>query len=408
MSKLIPFVTGCFIGLIPLTGAAQGATDEYPRPASFPECLAGISDQAAREGISASTRADVIPELQWLPGVVALDRRQPEFTLSFERYFTRAVSEKRIETGKKVYAENRSLLDSLEKQYGVPGRYLVAFWGLETNFGGYMGNTASLDALATLACDTRRSAFFRTELLAALRVIERHRLKPEQLVGSWAGALGQVQFMPSNYLRYGQDGDGDGRVDLFSSTRDALTSAAYFLNQLGWLPEQRWGREVKLPRGFDYGMADGRTTRSLADWKKLGVRNANGGPLPVADFEAALHVPAGHRGPAFLTYRNFAVTKRWNNSNFYALAVGHLADRVAGAGPLVRAPANDTPQIRLETVMRAQEKLNALGFALGKPDGIIGPGTRGAVRDYQLQNGLIPDGYLDAELLKTLGIIDTP
>ncbi len=391
------------------TSTAQPAGgSEYPAPANFPECLSGIAEQAARQGINSRTRADIIPELKWLPEVIALDRRQPEFTLSFDRYFTRAVSEQRIEAGRKVFRDNRKLLDSLEKQYGVPGRYLVAFWGLETNYGGYLGNTSSLDALATLACDTRRSDFFRAELLAALRVVEKHRLDPQNLVGSWAGALGQVQFMPSNYLRYGKDGDGDGRVDLFASTRDALTSAAYFLNQLGWLPEQRWGREVQLPERFDYGLADGRTTRPLAEWKALGVRNANGAPLPVAAFDAALLVPAGHRGAAFLTYQNFAVTKRWNNSDFYALAVGHLADRIVGSPPLVRAPQGDTPAIRLETVQRAQEKLNALGFALGKPDGIIGPGTRGAIRDYQIQNGLIPDGYLDKELLHSLRIFDTP
>ncbi len=393
--------------LTPLA-AAQDSSVEYPQPDSFPSCLAELATLAEQQGVSARTRAAVIPELKWRSDVIALDRRQPEFTLSFDRYFTRAVSEQRVTAGRKAYAEHRRFLDELEKQYGVPGRYLVAFWGLETNFGNYLGNTPSLDALATLACDARRGSYFRSELLAALRVMETHALPAANLTGSWAGALGQVQFMPSNYLRYGQDGDGDGRVDLFGSTRDALTSAAHFLNQLGWVPEQRWGREVRLPERFDYGMADGRTTRPLREWKSLGVRHANGGPLPVADFEAALHVPAGHRGPAFLTYQNFAVTKRWNNSNFYALAVGHLADRVAGSPGLVRSPAADSPQIRLDTVRRAQEKLNTLGFALGKPDGVVGPGTRGAIRDYQLQNGLIPDGHLDAELLRSLNIYDTP
>lgn len=384
--------------------AGGNSAEEYPQPENFPACLASIEQKAAADGVSAKTRAEVIPEMRWLPRVIASDRRQPEFTLSFDRYFTRAVSEKRIETGRAMLQKHDRLLQALEKQYGVPGRYLLAFWGLETNFGNYMGNTASMDALATLACDARRSRFFQNELLAALHIVDQHGLRPDAMTGSWAGALGQVQFMPSNYRQYGRDGDGDGRVDLFSSTEDALTSAAYFLQQLGWLPEQRWGREVKIPAGFDYSQADGRTTRSLAEWKTLGIRNADGGPLPIANFEAALHVPGGHQGPAFLTYRNFAVTKRWNNSNFYALAVGHLADRIIGAPALVRQPDPNAQSLRLDTVKRAQTRLASLGYALGQADGIVGSGTRSAIRRYQRDNNLVPDGHLSRSLLDSLGI----
>ncbi|MEN8720293.1 MAG: lytic murein transglycosylase [Oceanococcaceae bacterium] len=394
------------LALVTGMAAAQPAVvDEYTEPATFPACLAGLLDKAERSGVSADTRAGIIPELRWLPDVIAKDRRQPEFTLSFDRYFSRALNEQRVREGRRHYAEQRELLAELEQRFGVPGPYLVSFWGLETNYGSYLGTTPSLDALATLACDTRRSRYFESELLAALQVIDRHQLRPSDLRGSWAGALGQVQFMPSNYQRYGRDGDGDGRVDLFGSIPDALTSAAHFLNQLGWLPDQRWGREVRLPDGFDYALADGKTTRPLLRWRELGLRQANGGPLPVADFEAALHVPGGHRGAAFLTYQNFAVTKRWNNSNFYALAVGHLADRIAGAGPLVRMPTGEAPVLRIETVKAAQEQLNALGYTLGPADGIVGPGTRGAIRAFQSDRELIPDGHLDATLLDALGIM---
>lgn len=380
------------------------AANEYPQPDSFPSCLAKIEERAAREGISTETRALVIPELRWLPSVIESDRRQPEFTLSFDRYFTRAVSEKRIQTGRLMLKTHADLLRDLERRYGVPGRYLLAFWGLETNYGGYMGNTSSLDALATLACDTRRTRFFETELLAALHIVDQQKLKPEAMIGSWAGALGQVQFMPTNYRRYGRDGNNDGRIDLFGSTEDALTSAAYFLHELGWVRDQRWGREVKVPAKFDFVLADGRRTLPLAEWKKRGLRNADGGPLPVANFDAALHVPGGHEGPAFLSYQNFAVTKRWNNSNFYALAVGHLADRIAGAPPLVKAPDASAQSMRLETVKQAQKALNALGYSLGKADGIVGSGTRAAIRHYQSDHGLIADGHLSRNLLKSLGV----
>lgn len=374
------------------------------QPSNYDQCLQSLQQLAQQRGLPAGAQT-LIGALQWQSQVIELDRRQPEFSLSFGRYFSRAVSDDRISIGRQKMAEQQALLRKLTREYGVPGRYLVAFWGLETNYGGYMGNTSSLDALATLACDTRRSGFFREELLSALRVLHVHGLDPAELRGSWAGALGQVQFMPSNYVRYGRDGDGDGRVDLFTSTADALTSAAHFLSQLGWANGERWGREITLPAGFDYALADGRTPRSLRQWQQRGLRQTNGAALPDVDLQARLLLPSGADGPAFLVYPNFSVIKRWNNSDYYALAVGHLADRLIGAPELHQAAPIPAERVALVDIQRAQQRLNELGFNAGPADGIAGSGTRAAIRAYQQQQGLVADGHLDLPLLEQLGVL---
>lgn len=373
-------------------------------PSNYQQCLQSLQNLAQQRGLPAGAQS-LIGALQWQDKVIELDRRQPEFSLSFGRYFSRAVSAERIRAGQQQMAKHQSLLRKLTDQYGVPGRYLVAFWGLETNYAGYMGNTPSLDALATLACDTRRSSFFREELLSALRVLHLHGLDPAELRGSWAGALGQVQFMPSNYVRYGRDGDDDGRVDLFNSTADALTSAAHFLSELGWQTGERWGREVRLPAQFDYALADGRTKRSLRQWQQRGVRRIDGSALPPVELQARLLVPAGADGPAFLVYPNFSVIKRWNNSDFYALAVGYLADRLIGAPELQQPAPIPDERMALVDIQRAQQRLNELGFNAGPADGIAGSGTRAAIRAYQQDQGLVADGHLDLPLLQQLGVL---
>ena len=285
----------------------------------------------------------------------------------------------------------------------MPGSYLLSFWGLETNFGSYLGAMPTLDSLATLACDPRRSQFFTTEFLLALKLMEREQLDVEQMKGSWAGAVGHTQFMPSSYVRYAIDGDGDGKIDLWSSRRDALASAANFLSQLGWEREQRWGREVILPTDFDFAQTPQK--RSLDDWRALGLRQANGGLLPVVSgMDARLIMPAGHRGPAFLVYHNFGVIMRWNRSTSYALSVGHLADRIAGAGELIQPIPDDQPRLRRSDVMQMQELLLVKGFDSGKPDGLLGPATRAALRDFQLSEALVGDGFPDRKSLALLGV----
>lgn len=369
--------------------------------AAFAACLADLSQRAREAGISAGT-AERVLQLEHLDRVIELDRKQPEFTRTFADYLTTRITDERIRRGRALMSEHRRLLEQIARHYGVPPQYLVAFWGLETNFGTYLGKMSIPDALATLACDTRRSAFFSGQLIDALRIVDRGDVPIERMRGSWAGAMGQVQFMPSVYLRHAQDGDGDGRRDLFSSIDDALTSAADFLAGLGWQRGYRWGREVLLPDGFDYALANEPTPRPLREFASRGVTDAHGRALPRLDLPARLIVPAGHRGPKFITYPNFEVIMGWNRSEFYAITVGHLADRIAGAGTLHTPPPADDRRLSIEDVGHLQRRLAALGFDPGEADGLLGPATRRALAAFQAAHGRIPDGYPDPETLTLL------
>ncbi len=389
-----------FITLFIFLASAPATADQ----AVFDTCLARLQQAAQASGISGDTVSRVFPALRYQARVVELDRAQPEFTQTFADYFGKRVSNYRIEKGRTLLAQYGDFLADLSHRYGVPGSYLVSFWGLETNYGNTLGKMPTLDSLATLACDERRSQFFTTEFLLALELMEKERLDAGDMQGSWAGAVGHTQFMPSTYLRYAVDGDGDGALDLWGSPRDALASAANFLNQLGWNPEERWGREVKLPKDFDYTMT--RKQRSLDEWRALGVRRADGGALPVvAGMLAELVIPAGHTGPAFLVYANFAVIMQWNRSTNYALSVGHLADRIAGAGPLLQAIPDDQPRLSRTQVIQLQQSLLAAGFDGGEPDGLLGPKTRSALRDFQASRDLVADGFPDKNTLEVLGIV---
>jgi len=378
------------------------AASTYSHADDFDSCLLRLQDEARSAGVSERTVANVIPGLTQQARVLELDRKQPEFVQTFGDYLAARVTEKRVTTGRERYAEYRPFLDQLTRQYGVPGHYLVAFWGLETNFGGYLGNMPTLDSLATLACDERRSKFFSSELITALQLLDRHELPVETMRGSWAGAMGHTQFMPSNYARYAVDGDGDGRVDLWNSPRDALASGANFLQQLGWERGLRWGREVTLPANFPFGRSGLEQATSLQDWRTLGVRRADGPQLPAIELEGAILVPSGSRGPAFLVYQNFHVIMRWNRSESYAIAVGHLADRIAGAGELLRQPPPDQKALNRAQTTEMQTYLEAAGYLAGGVDGIAGPATRRALRDFQREQKLVADGYPDAASLQQL------
>ena len=382
-----------------LAAGAQGATDD----ADFRACLERIGDRARQAGVSEPVIRDVLAKARPLDRVIELDRGQPEFTRSFADYYGRRVTEERVRRGREMLERHRSTLTAAQRRYGVPAHYLVAFWGLETNFGSYYGNIPVPDALATLACDARRGPFFTEELLAALRIVDAGDIAPERMVGSWAGAMGNFQFLPSVFLRHAIDADGDGRRDLWQSTEDAILSAANFLQALGWQPELRWGREIRLPDDFDYALAGRDQRRPLADWVDIGITDAWGRPLPRLDLESAVLVPAGHEGPAFIVYENFDVIMGWNRSEFYALAVGRLADRIAGGGQLASGLPEDAGPLRRADVEGLQVALAALGYDPGKPDGIVGPATRRAVSAYQQDRGLVADGHVDEELLTTLG-----
>lgn len=368
----------------------------------FERCIANLKQQAQEAGISPA-RVNYLDAIKPIERVVELDRSQPEFTQTFADYFNKRVTDRRIEEGRKLLKTHGKLLAKLKQEYGVPPQYLLAFWGLETNFGGYKGKMPVLDSLATLACDTRRSTYFTSELLQALRLADKYDLSADIMVGSWAGAMGHTQFMPTTFLEYAVDGDGNGKVDLWNSTDDALTSAANFLMHLGWQRNERWGREVMLPKHYDFAHLGRSYKQPLSVWRELGFKQANGALVPALDMQAALYVPAGHTGPAFLGYSNFEVIQRWNRSEFYALAVGHLADRIMGASPL-NVPAPIQPRRTRDGIKTMQTKLIDLGYDIGTADGVIGGKTRTAIRDFQSKNQLVPDGFADDATLRALGI----
>ena len=363
----------------------------------FPQCLSDLASVAESERVSADTISQVLLKAKFDPRVITYDRRQPEFVETFSQYLLKRVTTWRIDKGREMMRKHKALLAELTQTYGIPGHYLVSFWGLETNYGTYKGKMPIIDSLATLACDQRRSEFFTKQLVLALQLLERESLDVENMVGSWAGAMGHTQFMPSAYLQYAIDGDGDGQVNLWESEEDALASAANFLNNLGWKPGYRWGREVELTSDFNYALAGKHQQKALADWSNAGVTKTDGSGLGSAKLDASLLVPAGHTGPSFLIYDNFDVILRWNNSEFYAIAVGHLADRIIGKSPLSK-PLPDLPRYSIEEVKQLQAGLNSLGFDVGKADGIMGPATRKGIREFQASKNWIADGYPDANV----------
>jgi membrane-bound lytic murein transglycosylase B len=293
----------------------------------------------------------------------------------------------------------------VQAKYGIPAQILLSFWGLETHFGRITGSFPIPAALATLAYDNRRSAFFRAELLHALTILEQKHLAAQDMKGSWAGAMGQMQFMPSTFLGYAVDADGDGRKDIWQSLPDALYSAANYLRQSGWRPGELWGREVRLPEDFDYDQARLDLKKPLKYWNNLGVRQANNQPLPlpkVGEMSGAILLPQGHAGPAFLVYRNFDVIMQWNRSINYALTVGHMADRLNGQSPLLLGRNADNRRLTREQFMQIQQTLNQMGFDAGNVDGMPGSKTRLAIRAYQKESGLPVDGHASATLLENL------
>jgi membrane-bound lytic murein transglycosylase B len=415
--RLFPRFTSCFmlslaaLSFQPLAYAQQN-DEEQPTTSddpvqTFNVCKQSLQQSAVEAGITPAIAEQVFANINYQPRVIELDRSQPEFVQTFPGYFSKRVNDWRINKGRQLAGEHKVLLQDLVKQYGIPAQYLLAFWGLETNFGGYKGKMPVLDSLATLACDPRRSTFFTRELLTAVKLLEEQSLEQEKMVGSWAGAMGHTQFMPSAYANYAIDGDGDGQINLWDSEADALTSAANFLSQLGWQPGFRWGREVQLPVGFDYSLLGYSKRRTVTDWDELGVTRANGNALGNSDMNAYLVMPAGHEGPTFLAYPNFRVIMRWNNSEFYAIAVGRLADRIAGDGELV-ASLPPLPNYRRDDIKTLQEQLNLKGIDVGGADGILGPATREGIREFQRRTDMIADGFPSLAVMEALGINVTP
>lgn len=393
------------LGAAAVWAAALSPTGAAAQPAGFAQCIARIEALAVDSGVRPQTAREVLATVEPLERVITADRNQPEFIESFGDYLGRRVTPDRVARGRDLLATHRELLSDLTARYGVPGRYVVALWGLETDYGRVLGNVPVFNALATLACDDRRPEYFTDELIGALEIADRGDVHHSAMIGSWAGAMGQTQFMPSAYLAHAADGDGDGRVDVWNSVPDALASAARLLRDLGWRTGLRWGREVRLPDGFDYFLAGLDNERPLTEWRDLGLTDTAGRPVPALDIDASVLVPSGSRGPAFLVYENFRVIMAWNNSQSFALSVGHLADRIAGGGQLTVAPFDGPPMTR-EQLMAVQRGLNERGHDAGAPDGILGPATRNAIREFQRTRGWAADGFPTPELLEALGAAD--
>ncbi|MGE0745301.1 MAG: lytic transglycosylase domain-containing protein [Rhodospirillales bacterium] len=295
---------------------------------SFAEWLDGVRREAVQKGIRPATITAALDAIQPIPRVLELDRRQPEVTLTFQQYLDRVVNEDRIARGRRLLSENHDLLERVSARYNVQPRFIVALWGIESDFGRITGNFSVVESLATLAYDGRRSSFFRGELFNALRILDQGHIAPAAMRGSWAGAMGQNQFMPSSFLSYAQDFDGDGRRDIWTNLADVFASTANYLSRVGWRGDETWGRWVALPVGFDRNLASLDTRKGLGEWQAMGVRKADGGPLPVADMNASVLTPGGAQGPASIVYDNYRAIMRWNRSHYFAHAVGILADRI--------------------------------------------------------------------------------
>ncbi len=396
---------------LPTAAAAPTAAGAPVQPAApvptqtFEEWRSQLRSDAVNAGISAALFDRAFANVTLDPAVVAADSSQPEFTRPVWEYLDGAVSARRIANGQAQYAQQQATLSRIEQRYGVQAEVLVAVWGMESAYGNNIGSNNVIRSLATLAYEGRRAAFWREQLIAALQILQHGDITPERLVGSWAGAMGQTQFMPTTYNQHAVDFDGDGRRDIWYSSADALASAAHYLQQSGWQLGKPWGFEVRLPKAFDYALADPDTRRSVAEWTALGVMPASGKALaPILSGESAtLLLPAGHRGPAFLLLSNFRSILKYNNSSSYALAVGLLSDGIRGANAAVLADwPRDDPQLGRSERIELQELLAAHGFEPGAADGILGANTRKAVRAYQQQLNLPADGYADHSLLNRL------
>nr|WP_082351565.1 lytic murein transglycosylase [Cypionkella psychrotolerans] len=386
------------------SAASAGASDviENGSEAGLQAWIAGFRGRALAAGISAVTFESAMAGVHFLPNVIERDRKQDEFTKTIWDYLDKAVSEDRIVAGQKALKAHGPLLDQIEARYGVDKHVVLAIWGLESAYGLVRGDIDTPSALATLAYDTRRGAFFEAELIAALQILQSGVVKPSAMLGSWAGAMGHTQFMPSSYLKLAVKFDGSGKADVWSDDpADALASTAAYLANAGWKKGGRWGDEVRLPTGFDYGLAGDRTQKPLSIWAELGVTLPDATRLPASGW-ASLLLPAGARGPAFLVYDNFAAIEAYNKADAYVIAVGHLADRIAGGAAFKASWPRDLRALTLGERKEMQSLLLTAGVYSGTADGKVGPLTVAAVKAFQRARGMVLDGYPSLEILQAL------
>ena len=374
----------------------------FAQDGGFRDCLQNIKAEALKQSVPAAIADRAFQGLTPDQKVVDLDNRQPEFSLTYAKYVGGTVSADRIAKGQQRMAQHRQLLDALQAEYGVPPQYLMAFWGIETNYGTYMGDFRVVRSVATLACMTKRQAFFSNETVQALRILNMNHMTSEQMRGSWAGAMGNMQFMPSTFTKWAVDRDGNGRIDIWNSLPDAFASAANFLRGIGWKPGLPSSEEVFLPRGFPLDQADTTVEKPVKAWAAMGVKKPGGAALPASDEPASILLPAGFRGPAFIIYPNFKAVMNWNRSTLYALSVGILARQIAGGSGVQQAAPDDDQPISRETVIDIQNRLIKLGLYKDEADGLLGPKTRSALRLFQQQQALPADGHPTQEAIRRL------
>ncbi|MBL8463782.1 MAG: lytic murein transglycosylase [Thauera sp.] len=379
---------------LPLSAAADEA--------AFASCLAKLRGEAAAKGVRGDTfdthTAALAPDM----AVIGFLDAQPEFVTPIWDYLAALVDEERVADGRAMLAQWKEVLAEVERRYGVDAETVVAVWGVESNYGRNFGSRPLLTSLSTLSCFGRRQAFFRGEFFTTLKILQEGHVAPERLTGSWAGAFGHTQFMPSTFMRLAVDFDGDGRRDLIDSVPDALASTANFLKRAGWRSTLPWGFEVRLPRGMDTSDAGRRNKQPMADWVARGVRRADGSALPAGGAPAGLMLPAGREGPAFLVTRNFDALYSYNAAESYGLAIAHLSDRLRGGAPFVAAWPTDDPGLSRAERRELQQLLIARGHDIGEADGMIGARTREALQREQAALGLPADGRAGQRALQAL------
>ena len=370
--------------------------------ANFNNCVAGMWPDAARRNISRESferfTAGLTPDLR----IMDLMDAQPEFTKSIWDYLDILVNDNRLAMGKETLAKYKPQFDAMEKAYGVDRNIVAAIWGIESNYSTQIGDRSVLQSTATLACIGRRQAYFKDEFLSALEILHHGDLKPEQMHGSWAGAFGATQFMPTAFKRYAVDADGDGRRDVVDDPADLIASTANNLKKDGWQTGQSWGYEVSVPQGFNYMLADRAKPLTFAEWQHLGVVRANNQPFPNPNDKAYLLAPAGASGPGFLMMQNFRVIMKYNPAEAYALAIGHFADRLRGGQPFVQPWPRQERELSRAERLEVQQLLAQRGFYKGTPDGQFGGETRQALRSFQASIGAPPDGFATATMLEQL------
>jgi lytic murein transglycosylase len=391
-------------GITAAAAAEQSQSSANPNcqnTGSFDRWLVAFRQEAVANGISRATAAAALDGMTMDPGIIARDRRQSFFAQSFTSFAAKLISPNRLQNGAAKLKQHHDLFAKVEQEYGVPGPVIAAFWALESDFGGDMGNLPVLRSLATLAYDCRRPEMFRTELMDALRIIDRGDLRPAEMIGSWAGELGQTQFLPSHYYKYAVDYDGDGRRNLLRSVPDVVASTANLLVSLGWQRSQPWLQEVRVPANLPWQEADLAIQHPRSKWAAWGVRGADGKALSADGLPASLVLPMGRFGPAFLAFDNFQVYLKWNQSLSYCLTAAHLATRFGGAPAFGRGSA-EVPEWSLQQTKELQQLLAHHGFSAGEADGKLGAATRAGIKAAQIKFGLPADSFPTQELVERL------